>query len=1130
MTSPISYIPEPQERAYYEGLFQAADVKRTNNIGGGEAVQFFSRSKLPMEVLKNIWTVADQPSTSSLDRQKFAVAIRLIQLTQNGTKGQGANLATAPGVTLRPAFLEGVSGVTIPLPQPAAAAAGGGPPPAAPPQQQQQQQQQQQAPPSPNASIRSGLSSAIPPPPGSVASGYAPPSAAGGSVAPGPNNALVPQDPYSMTPQEQGRYEALFPQYAKPDGFVYGKEAVELFMKSGVDAQALREIWNLTDRPVDNRLDKVEFAICMHLIVCISKKNLVAPQGQLPPSLRALKAPQQQAQQQAPAPSMPPAAAAAGMAPPTPAQQPSLQPAGGMSISDAFEGMDAAPVPEPAPAPEPVPAPAPALPTYVPEPQQQQQQPAPPSPAAMPAPAMVAAGMAGMGMAAAAAPSMMMMEPPAPAPAAVETLPEPAAAAPAPSTQDYQMGDDSQELSKLKDVLQKLQAENISLKAQLGSMTEEEREVHKQLGSTVSEIGNLSQQLQGLRVQVSDAKSKLLEASAKLKAAQEQKGVLSDLITEANATKGAIEEATASIENATEASVQHQHMAAQQQQQMALQQNNNFESNLFGFENNAPAPPAAAGGLPEPSAMPAPGGMMAPAPPAAAQDGGGGLPAPDSFGAQSFDSGLPPQMEVPLASSTDASMLNQPASSPQGGLGGFPDMAPSASTDSGFPPQEVAPPAGGGGVNPFGDERSAVSAHSGPSAHSVHSPVPEQGGAVEMPPPAAVPAAAQPPPPQQYQQPPPPGGDPTMAMPTPTPPQQYQQPPPPAAAAGGDGMMPIPTPNAAQAYHQMPPPGQPVPQAIPTPQTQQGYMPQQQTPIATPNYGLARPSVDHNRKESVGGFGGDFVMGGFAPPPGAGGVYGAAAAATAAVETQAPQQDNSAAVAQLEELKKRYKGAQEIASDAAATHIKLAQEADELRGDADKAEANARSLRASADEKKKGRFGGSNKKKALNRDADNAAQTANDLRKRFLAVQGQASDASAVAMETKREAERLKEAVEKAEIDMASAASMQDQRVEQDKQAAAAAAAAPPAGYPQQQPYGYPPAAANGYPPAAYGQPPAGYGQPPPQYGAPPAGYGAPPPGQVPGYAYAQAPPPQVQAPQYQAPYEGDPGFPSSPY
>lgn len=404
--------------------------------------------------------------------------------------------------------------------------------------------------------------------------------------------------------------------------------------------------------------------------------------------------------------------------------------------------------------------------------------------------------------------------------------------------------------------------------------------------------------------------------------------VLTDLITEANATKSAIEEATASIENVTEASIQHQHAAAQQQRS-ALQQTNNFESNLFGFDS-APAP----------APMPAPGSMMG-APPPAAQDGG--LPAPDSFGGQSYDSGLPPQTEVPLANSSDAaSMMNQPASSPQGGTGGFPDIVPSASTDSGFYSNDAESVASGhSGHNPFGDEQSAWTSGSG-------LPEPTGGASVDMPSPSTGPPAAanQLPPQQKYQQPPPPADMGQYHQ------QQYQYPPP------ADYGMP-------QPYHQMPPQGHP--QAMPTPQTQQSYMPHQ-TPVATPQYGLARPSVDHHRKESVGGFGGDWVMGGTAPPVGAGGgVYDAAATATAHAEAhRSSTPENAEGMAKLEELRKKYKAAQEIASDAAATHIKLVQEADELRGDADKAEANARSLRTAADEKKKGRFGSNNKKKSLN--------------------------------------------------------------------------------------------------------------------------------------------------------------------
>lgn len=86
------------------------------------------------------------------------------------------------------------------------------------------------------------------------------------------------------------------------------------------------------------------------------------------------------------------------------------------------------------------------------------------------------------------------------------------------------MADSTGELEKLKTVLQKLQAENISLKAQLGTMSEEEKDVQRQVNATVSEIGELSNQLTTLRAQVLASKSRLLEATAELKAAQEKKG------------------------------------------------------------------------------------------------------------------------------------------------------------------------------------------------------------------------------------------------------------------------------------------------------------------------------------------------------------------------------------------------------------------------------------------------------------------------------------------------------------------------------------------------------------------------------------------------------------------------------
>jgi hypothetical protein len=348
-----------------------------------------------------------------------------------------------------------------------------------------------------------------------------------------------------MPPQERSRYETLFPQYAKEDGFVYGAEAVALFSKSGLNPGILRELWNLVDTPVDNRLDKLEFAMAMHLIVCISKKNLPLPPNGLPISLKQLKheeaqqkqkqqqqmqsAPpspgrsvQQQQQQQQQMGAMPPPQQQqmGAMPPPHQMQQqqqhmapttppriqqsfsyeqqrspglPSVVPASGLNISDAFEGLsttsgqdDNTP-----------------LPSYVPGPSAAQAQQMPHLPEEHPVQAL--------------APRHQ------PSPVPQVSVPHLEPRSNSELVASYDMGDSTMELGKLKNVLQKLQAENISLKAQLGSMTEEEKEVQKEVGATVSEIGKLSNELTTLRAQVLAAKSKLLEASAELKAAREKK-------------------------------------------------------------------------------------------------------------------------------------------------------------------------------------------------------------------------------------------------------------------------------------------------------------------------------------------------------------------------------------------------------------------------------------------------------------------------------------------------------------------------------------------------------------------------------------------------------------------------------
>lgn len=566
-------------------------------------MEFFTRSKVPVPILKEIWKVSDQPGTNSLDPRKFAVAVRLIQLEQNGLKPTGPDLAVGVPPNLRPVFFEG-----IPIPGP-------------PPQQQQQQPlppQQHQRPPVSMAA-------------GSVGGG----ASISGSVTGNGNyphyqqQQLIVQDPYAMSPAEQSRYEQIFPEYcSKQDPYyVYGAEAVALFSKSGLEQAQLALIWSMVDTPTDNRLDKIEFAIAMHLIVCVSKKNLPVPPA-LPMSLVQLKAQPQTAamstnaapimngsgnpasppriiQQQQPAVNNPPpppiqahmnigggpmAASGGGGVPwsttssaaprdmqfqmaqgggmPSPSMaaanprdmQHQMAQGGGVSNFPSAAGnprdmqfqmaqrggMQSSPRATAAHASV-VPPPLPISGVQGPPPLSQQglggvsisdafegligggdtgsissYRASTPVPAA-----------SSFQMAATASYNHSAYEsipPQDQSPPHVSTIYQPAPEAmrsAATSTQlasSYDMGEANEELEKLRGALQKLQAENISLKAKMGTMTDEEHDVQKELNATVAEVTKLATNLTNVRAQVLASKSRLLEASAELKATKERKG------------------------------------------------------------------------------------------------------------------------------------------------------------------------------------------------------------------------------------------------------------------------------------------------------------------------------------------------------------------------------------------------------------------------------------------------------------------------------------------------------------------------------------------------------------------------------------------------------------------------------
>jgi len=681
-----TYNPPPQEQAYYDALFTAADKSSAGYLSGPTAVEFLSLSKLPVDLLKTIWSMADQnPTNNTLDKPKFTVAVRLIQLFQNGKKPVDLELNLSPEdavVPMRPPFFEGVN--------PAAAAAA----PVAPPQQQQQQAPPQHSPqPSPTMQPMSS-----PMRPANTISmnggmgGMSTPSTIGTAMSNynNPTTTLATQDPYTMTPAEQTRYSALFPTYATIEPtHVHGAQAVELFLKSGLDRDQLKVIWTMCDDdPVDNKLDVVEFAIAMHLIVCVTKKGLGLPTV-LPGSLvrvrRESRMQQQgQAQQQQQGIPTPPtqtnmgggASVIGGMSTmqhqqgggsegvgggiPSPEKMPSgmnghMQQQGGASQMGMQQqqygggggGMTMMPSPEQQ-QPQMVQPP----PQMVQQQQQQQPQmsmqqpqmgmqqpgmmqqqhqqqqpeqqmgmvnghagggfgsgsgfgssgtlggetvddafaglPNDPIPdvdaysaiggpastttveqmPAIPAPPLIPSTAA----AAAPSPALQSMAPPSSSPnmapvQATQPVPPPpmpsSAAVPMPSPKSPSRnvvitGNANAELEQLKTAHQKLQAEAVSLRAKAGLVSDEEQEAQADIARVASEIAILSTELEGLRTQVMEAKVKLTDAVATLKAQKEKKGSLETAVEQNRETVDALNAATEALVEANETAMAHQ--------------------------------------------------------------------------------------------------------------------------------------------------------------------------------------------------------------------------------------------------------------------------------------------------------------------------------------------------------------------------------------------------------------------------------------------------------------------------------------------------------------------------------------------------------------------------------------------
>jgi len=377
--------------------------------------------------------------------------------------------------------------------------------------------------------------------------------------------------------------------------------------------EQLKAIWSMSDSPIDNKLDSIEFAIAMHLIVCVTKKGLSMPPS-LPPSLAMLM-------NDARAPNQGGGGTVVGVGgqsvaavPPSPGGIPSPDKMGGMMQQQQPQmngGLAQPPPQQMGMAQQPPPAQMGI--------QQQQQQPptiqqsnsfgvSPEGGTVDDAFAglsnesvnveeysvagdMSAAGgdASGFGGQQAAMSTMgggvQQQQPvmpiqevatPEPSPMPVKPTMQQTVMPPPPIQQQTQQQqthalpprsprstprtttapvsseESSAELVSLREAHQKLQAEVISLRAKAVSVSEEEQETQKEIAQLASEIGKLSMELSELKENVMDAKVKLGESVGILKVQLEKKGSLEAQVEEARITHEALTSANTAVEEANE--------------------------------------------------------------------------------------------------------------------------------------------------------------------------------------------------------------------------------------------------------------------------------------------------------------------------------------------------------------------------------------------------------------------------------------------------------------------------------------------------------------------------------------------------------------------------------------------------
>ncbi|KIW80384.1 hypothetical protein Z517_06999 [Fonsecaea pedrosoi CBS 271.37] len=221
-----------EEKRVYGQLLKEADPDGFGAVSGDVAVKFFERTKLPPDVLGQIWQIADTENRGFLTPAGFGVVLRLIGHAQSG-RPPSAQLATQTAPLPR---------FDTPLSEQLAQ-----PPP---PQPVQPIVQQSTGPPA------SPTPAAHPP-------------------------IRVP----ALTPEKVAEYSTMFEKSGAENGLLSGLLAKQIFEKARLPNEVLGRIWGLSDTQGRGALDVTEFVIAMHLLASYKSGQMRGVPSTLPPGL-----------------------------------------------------------------------------------------------------------------------------------------------------------------------------------------------------------------------------------------------------------------------------------------------------------------------------------------------------------------------------------------------------------------------------------------------------------------------------------------------------------------------------------------------------------------------------------------------------------------------------------------------------------------------------------------------------------------------------------------------------------------------------------------------------------------------------------------------------------------------------